>query len=453
MKINIYEPKLNIYEKPFKLLYVIIVNMAEAIQKKTRTRKTKAASLAEVQEAMYASVQAAAVEAEANASTHEVAAQEVANEVVANEVVANEVVANEVVVVLANEVEANEVLANANANEVVVEANEVIEAPAATSDVKIPKKRGRKPKGGKIVPNIFSLDTVKNHEPNIIMHLKCGEADLTKNTFISSVVYEPNMPVVETFRFENNNELGYSVIEYDVNDTNNMNGNNMTSNKISAGTSNMSAVNMSLVNSDIMNADMCNDKKGLVSESDEAKILWNKLKDLTYQLHTNSISDKKSACFWCTCDFDNPTILIPKFELNKIYHCYGCFCSPECATAYLFEESIDNSTRFERYHLLNHIYCKIYNYDKNIKPAPNPYYTLNKYYGNLSIQEYRKLLKNERLLLIVDKPLSRVLPELHEDNDDYVFNCATISTSNKFKIRRKTKQTKTDIMTETFNMK
>ena len=404
--------------------------MAEAIQKKTRTRKTKAASLAEVQEAMYASVQAAAVEAEANASTYanevEVAVQEVLGEVVvaanANEVVAaNAVVAN-----------ANEVVVVANANEVVVVANEVVEAPAATTDVKIPKKRGRKPKGGKIVPNIFSLDTVKNHEPNIIMHLKCGEADLTKNTFISSVVYEPNMPVVETFRFENNNELGFSVIEYDVNDTN-------------TNTNNMTACNM--------NSDIGNDKKGLVSESDEAKILWNKLKDLTYQLHTNSISDKKSACFWCTCDFDNPTILIPKFELNKIYHCYGCFCSPECATAYLFEESIDNSTRFERYHLLNHIYCKIYNYDKNIKPAPNPYYTLNKYYGNLSIQEYRKLLKNERLLLIVDKPLSRVLPELHEDNDDYVFNCATISTSNKFKIRRKTKQTKTDIMTETFNMK
>ena len=395
--------------------------MAEAIQKKTRTRKTKAASLAEVQEAMYASVQAAAAEAEANASTY-------ANEV---EVAVQEVLGE--VVVAAN---ANEEVVAANANEVVaanaVVANAVVEAPAATTDVKIPKKRGRKPKGGKIVPNIFSLDTVKNHEPNIIMHLKCGEADLTKNTFISSVVYEPNMPVVETFRFENNNELGFSVIEYDVNDTN-------------TNTNNMTACNM--------NSDIGNDKKGLVSESDEAKILWNKLKDLTYQLHTNSISDKKSACFWCTCDFDNPTILIPKFELNKIYHCYGCFCSPECATAYLFEESIDNSTRFERYHLLNHIYCKIYNYDKNIKPAPNPYYTLNKYYGNLSIQEYRKLLKNERLLLIVDKPLSRVLPELHEDNDDYVFNCATISTSNKFKIRRKTKQTKTDIMTETFNMK
>ena len=34
-------------------------------------------------------------------------------------------------------------------------------------------------------------------------------------------------------------------------------------------------------------------------------------------------------------------------------------------------------------------------------------------YGNLTIQEYRKLLKSERLLLIVDKPLTRILPELH----------------------------------------
>ena len=195
-----------------------------------------------------------------------------------------------------------------------------------------------------------------------------------------------------------------------------------------------------------------NEKKP-INETDETRQIWLKLKELTYQLHTNSISDKKSSCFWCTCDFDNPTILIPKFELNKMYHCYGCFCSPECATAYLFEEPIDTSTRFERYHLLNHIYCKIYNYEKNIKPAPNPYYLLNKYYGNLSIQEYRKLLKNERLLLVVDKPLSRVLPELHEDNDDYMFNGATISTSNKFKLRRKTKQTKTDILTDTFNLK
>jgi len=299
---------------------------------------------------------------------------------------------------------------------------------------KMPKKRGRKPKGGKIVPNNFLLETNKGHEPNIIMHLKCGESDLVQNSFISSVNYEPN---VETFQFENNksNELGYSIIDYGVKENNPKN-------------------EMMIETMLIEESTDTNEKKGSSNnEGEDMRHLWSKLKELTYQLHTNSISDKKSACFWCTCDFDNPTILIPKYELNKTYHCYGCFCSPECATAYLFEEAVDTSTRFERYHLLNHIYCKIYNYEKNIKPAPNPYYTLNKYYGNLSIQEYRKLLKNERLLLVVDKPLSRVLPELHEDNDDYMFNGATISTSNKFKLRKKTKQTKTDILSETFNLK
>ena len=295
--------------------------------------------------------------------------------------------------------------------------------------VKLPKKRGRKPKGGKIIQTNFSQEINKTPEPNIIMHLKCGEADLAQNTFISALTYEPNVPPVETFQFEHTNELGYSVIDYGAKD--------FTGKPVKE-----------------YNEIQVETKAPVVlNENDEMRQIWSKLKELTYQLHTNSISDKKSACFWCTCDFDNPTILIPKFELNKMYHCYGCFCSPECATAYLFEEAVDTSTRFERYHLLNHIYSKIYNYEKNIKPAPNPYYTLNKYYGNLTIQEYRKLLQNERLLLVVDKPLSRILPELHEDNDDYMFNGTTISTSNKFKLRRKTKQTKTDILTDTFNLK
>jgi hypothetical protein len=305
-------------------------------------------------------------------------------------------------------------------------------AVAQQAEAKFPKKRGRKPKGGKIILQNFSLEQNKIPEPNIIVHLKCGETDLIQNSFISSVNYEPNVPSVETFQFENtkSNDLGYSVIDYGANAS--------EGNKKDFGE---------------LHTIEANDKKTVLNDNEETRQIWGKLKELTYQLHTNSISDKKSACFWCTCEFDNPTILIPKFELNKMYHCYGCFCSPECATAYLFEEPVDTSTRFERYHLLNHIYCKIYNYEKNIKPAPNPYYLLNKYYGNLSIQEYRKLLKNERLLLVVDKPLSRVLPELHEDNDDYMFNGATISTSNKFKLRRKTKQTKTDILTDTFNMK
>ena len=117
------------------------------------------------------------------------------------------------------------------------------------------------------------------------------------------------------------------------------------------------------------------------------------------------------------------------------------------------EENIDSSSKFERYYLINHIYTQIYNYNKNIKPAPNPYYMLDKYYGNLTIQEYRALLRSERLFLIVDKPLTRILPELHEDNDDFIINNKIIP-SNTYHIKKKIqkKQNKTNILSEKFGL-
>ena len=181
------------------------------------------------------------------------------------------------------------------------------------------------------------------------------------------------------------------------------------------------------------------------------KEIWRKLKVLEHNLHINNISDKKSACFWCSYEFDNNPIYIPKYFIKNSYSVYGCFCSPECATAHLMEENIDSSTKFERYYLLNHIYSKIYNYTKNIKPAPNPYYMLNKFYGNLTIQEYRALLKSERLFLIVDKPLTRVLPEFHEDNDDFIINNKIIpSNYNTKKIIKS--QTKNNIVNVHFGL-
>ena len=117
------------------------------------------------------------------------------------------------------------------------------------------------------------------------------------------------------------------------------------------------------------------------------------------------------------------------------------------------EENIDSSSKFERYYLINHIYSKIFDYKKNIKPAPNPYYMLDKYYGNLTIQEYRALLRNERLFLVVDKPLTRILPELHEDNDDFIINNKIIP-SNTYQIKRKLiqKQNKNTILNEKFGL-
>lgn len=298
------------------------------------------------------------------------------------------------------------------------------------------KKRGRKPKGGKIIQQILPSNNIKESKPNVILHLKCSMKDLHNNVFENNI---------NGYDFSScKKELLYEIITNNENNYNN-------------------SINLNLLNTSTeenITNDFYNDESHDIDSSctfnnkkNDLKELWKKLKNLEYSLHLNNISDKKSACFWCTYEFDNPPIYIPKHYIKDSYHVYGCFCSPECATAYLMEENIDSSTKFERYHLLNHIYSKIYNYTKNIKPSPNPYYILEKFYGNLNIQEYRSLLKNERLFLVVDKPLTRILPELHEDNDDFIINNKVIP-SNTYQIKRKilSKQSKNNILSEKFGL-
>jgi hypothetical protein len=285
---------------------------------------------------------------------------------------------------------------------------EVIEKPPA-------KRRGRKPKGGKIVQNATSGDDDVKSEPNIILHLKCSlkdlETDVTSN--------------IESYNFLSNtkNELLYEVITKPLDEE--------------------------PVSVEDKTSDTTDENK--LDEQPKTNEILNKLKMLENDLYHNNINNKKSACFWCTCDFDNQPIYIPKFFIKDSYNVYGCFCTPECAAASLMNENIDSSVKFERYQLLNHIYSKIHDYSKNIKPAPNPYYMLDKFYGNLTIQEYRMLLRKDRLFLVVDKPLTRVLPELHEDNDDFIINNKVIP-SNTYKIKRKSQKNKSDILQDKFGM-
>ena len=287
------------------------------------------------------------------------------------------------------------------------------------------KPYGRKPKGGKIIQQPLNLNNNKETKPNVILHLKCFLKELNNNTLQG--------PNIKSYNFsQSKNDLGYEII---------------TSN-------NDDLIKPFIENENVSKIEDVDEDISIKIKDNEIKEIWKKLKCLEHNLHINNISDKKSACFWCTCDFDNPSIYIPKYYIKDSYTVYGCFCSPECATAYLMEENLDSSVKFERYYLINHIYSKIYNYSKNIKPAPNPYYMLDKYYGNLTIQEYRHLLKNERLFLIVDKPLTRILPELHEDNDDFIINNKIIP-SNNFQIKKKIQkknQSKNNILNEKFGL-
>ena len=253
---------------------------------------------------------------------------------------------------------------------------------------KIPKKRGRKPKGGKIIKkkNIKDNNT-EIVNPNIILHLKCNTKDLHKENSLTNNQYNPNViPDPEAY--------------------------NLTD------TSNFKEISTNAIIQKSTIIDEIDTKTEDKKDKDDISIknIWKKIHELKKQLRYNNFIDKRSNCHWCTCSFDTPTIHIPSKIKNGIYEVYGCFCSPECATAFLMNEKLDNSTLWERYSMLNNIYSKIY--DRNIKPAPNPLYTLNKYYGNLTIEEYRKLFENDTLLMIVDKPMSKILPELYEENNE-----------------------------------
>lgn len=296
-----------------------------------------------------------------------------------------------------------------------------------TSDKPIAKKRGRKPKGGKIVQQIIPQNNVKETKPNVILHLKCSLKDLN-----SSNLFASNL---DGYSFSNSSNLLFDNINNEKNPLND--------NIINAS---------SKLSEYEVETDANDDTEFIKNKDGDIREIWKKLKVLEHNLHINNTDNKKSACFWDTCEFDNPPVYIPKHFMNDTYQVYGCFCSPECAVAHLMEENIDSSIKFERYQLMNHIYSKVYNYTKNIKPAPNPYYMLEKYLGNLTIQDFRSLLRNERLFLVVDKPLTRVMPELHEDNDDFIINNKIIPTNN-IKLRKmQKKQTKTNILSERFGL-
>jgi hypothetical protein len=239
-------------------------------------------------------------------------------------------------------------------------------------DKKEIKKRGRKPKGGKIIENKIISEEIQPISQNIILQLKCSIQDINSSTI--NIEFEPYTNV------KNHEEI--------VQEDNNLS-------------------------------------------------ISQKLKNLSLKLHTNDLNISKTDCFWCTYNFENQPIYIPKCKINDVYQVYGSFCCPECAAAYLFNEKLDNSTIFERYHLLNYIYGSVYNYSKNFIPAPPPHYLLTKFGGTLSIQEYRSSLRSDKILILVNKPLCSIYPELIQSNNENNINSIKIIKNDNYKLCRK----------------
>lgn len=175
------------------------------------------------------------------------------------------------------------------------------------------------------------------------------------------------------------------------------------------------------------------------------KELWKKLTQLEISYHLNTLETHKSSCFWCTYNFPGPSIYIPRSFKQGKYNVYGCFCSPECAAAYLMKENIDRSTKLERFTLLNNLYGSVYEYTDSIRCAGDPRLLLRKFTGTMSIEEFRAISQYGRTTWAVEKPFTRVMPEL------LVSNLDSVAPRSTYQVRRpQPKQSKAAIIQEKF---
>lgn len=274
-----------------------------------------------------------------------------------------------------------------------------------------PKKRGRKPKGGKI---LFVNNTIPKQlsiSSNIILHLQCSSIDLKRSKFLSELHYNPIVETIEAYDSNMNDQ--YSTIE------------NKNDNK-----DDYNNMNHQPISHDKNSRDTCNR-------------IPEKLNNLKKRLNTSN-SNKKSNCFWCTFSFNNHVIYIPKHIINNTFKVYGNFCSPSCAVAYLYNEKIDTSVKWERYSMLYSLYNDIYQYTSPIHPAPDPRYLLNDFMGSLSIDEYRELNQMNLSYIILNKPIIRIYPEIHEVHDNLDinqrFHSNLKSKTNMYRLSRNNKE-------------
>ena len=95
-------------------------------------------------------------------------------------------------------------LNNDNLNNDISNNNLINEIINNTEEKPIAKKRGRKPKGGKIIQQVVSINDNKDVKPNVILHLKCSLNDL------QSTIINTN---IESFNFSScKNEISYEII-------------------------------------------------------------------------------------------------------------------------------------------------------------------------------------------------------------------------------------------------
>ena len=130
----------------------------------------------------------------------------------------------------------------------------------------------------------------------------------------------------------------------------------------------------------------------------------------------NWIRSTNIRCWWCSYTFDCTPCGIPisySPETNEFW-AYGCFCSFNCALAYIIEYVTDQ--KWEKTAFLHLMYQKIYKVNDKIYPA-FPREILKDYGGTLDIDDYRQQSGAKEISYdVVIPPITAVDPQIERRN-------------------------------------
>jgi hypothetical protein len=284
-----------------------------------------------------------------------------------------------------------------------------------TSEVKIPKKRGRKPTG-----KIFQIEkgNVKNIETDnecIIAFLPLNLADTKDIHANSEIIVEKSAPI----------KSNISII------------NDLKTIMTHTSEGSMEQQDTEKIQIKKSDDDNINKLKSKIMELEKLlydNVKFDKLNEICIDITKGNVENVH--CWWCCHDFDHQPIGIPDNYREEIFSTYGYFCSFNCAKAYNLDY-IENKTS-EKNCLIMMLKKKLTGEDSFIKPA-SPRQTLIMFGGHQTIDEFRKDFK------MVDKTSLLIFPPLKPlklyIEDEYKHKI--VRFQNDYKIKRSKPLTRT----------
>ena len=310
-------------------------------------------------------------------------------------------------------------------------------------EIKIPKKRGRKPTGKILTLNKGEISRVENDEDCIIAHIPLQESDIEKFSKKSSISDSINIESENDY-----NIISEEDIDKDNNDENELSLENPTLFKDNNNISDNKYVKYLENKIDIL-------KKELELQSDKnnsVEIFSNdyNIKKLANNIIDNNEEDiilknnKDIHCWWCCHKFNNTPFPLPnKYYKNK-FHVFGVFCSPSCALSYNLD--INDHKIWERNSLIVKLYNTLTDQKLDCVNPSLPRQSLDIFGGPYSIKEFRannETISNSRFMVPPMVPIITLIEESYKERNTYNWDKkVNLGRYNKLTTNMKLKRTK-----------